>query len=58
MSRLKKRSGGLFDVHDFASLIVTAFRADPVLHAWFLTIWTSNGLRGPQRIVRPALTAT
>jgi hypothetical protein len=42
----------------FAAFVVAAFRADPVLHAWFLTIWTGDGLRYAQRIVCPTLAAT
>jgi hypothetical protein len=51
-------SGSLFDVNDFAPLIETALRTDTVLQARFLTIRTGNGLRYPQGIVCPALSAT
>jgi len=50
-------SVGLFHVHDFAAFIKTTLRADAVLHARFLTIWTSDGLRCPQGIVRSAFAA-
>ena len=51
-------SGSLFDLNYFAAFVKAAFRADAMLHAWFLTIWTGDGLRYPQRIVCPALAAT
>jgi hypothetical protein len=55
---LNERSGSSFDLNYFAAFVVAAFRTDAMLHTWFLTIWTGNGLRYPQRIVCPALAAT
>jgi len=51
-------SGGLFHLNYFAALVKAALRADPMLHAWFLTIWAGDGLRNAQRIVCPAFAAT
>ena len=54
---LSLRSGSLFDLNYFAAFVVAALGADAMLHSWFLTIWTGDGLRHPQRIVCPALAA-
>jgi hypothetical protein len=48
----------LVHLDDLATLVVAAFRADTVLHARLLAIWTGDGLWYPQRIVRSALAAT
>ena len=50
-------SGILFHLDDFTTLVVTALGTDAMLHARLLTIWTDDGLRCPQGIVRPPLTA-
>ncbi len=51
-------SGGLFHLNYFAALVEAALRADPMLHAWFLTIWAGDGLGNPQGIVCPAFAPT
>jgi hypothetical protein len=55
---LTKASGSLFHLDYFASFVETTFGTDAVLQTWLLAIWTGDGLRYPQGIVGPALTAT
>ena len=50
-------SGILLHVDDFTAFVEPALGTDAVLHARLLTIRTDDGLRCPQRIVRPAFTA-
>jgi hypothetical protein len=44
-------------VNNLAAFVIAAFRADSMLHAWFLTIRTNDSLRYAQRIVSPPLAA-
>jgi len=44
-------------MNDFAAFVETALRADSMLHARFLAVWTGRSLRHAQRIVRATLSS-
>ena len=46
-----------FYLNDLAAFIMTALGTDAVLHSRLLAVWTDDGLRDAQRIMRPTLAA-